>query len=84
MNFFYIFTYILIGEKMHKKDKLYWLNDELLIENYQKIYEVLDDKIELEHFLIGGNRLQINQMDGYLIRIKGQILMIRRKNDEHL
>ena len=69
---------------MHKKDMLYWLNDELLIENYQKIYEVLDDKIELEHFLIGGNRLQINQMDGYLIRIKGQILMIRRKNDEHL
>lgn len=69
---------------MQKKDKLYWFYDELMIENYIKIKEVLNNSIELEHFLITGTKLQISKMDGYLLVIKGQIMMVRRKNDEHL
>lgn len=55
-----------------------------MIENYIKIKEVLNNSIELEHFLITGTKLQISKMDGYLLVIKGQIMMVRRKNDEHL
>ena len=69
---------------MQKKDKLYWFYDELMIENYIKIKEVLNNSIELEHFLITGTKLQISKRDGYLLVIKGQIMMVRRKNDEHL
>ena len=69
---------------MQKRDKLYWISDELIIENYEKLKEVLDDQIELEHFLISGSKLQISKMDGYLIVIKGKIIEIRRKNDEYL
>lgn len=69
---------------MQKRDKLYWMSGELIIENYEKLKEVLDDQIELEHFLISGSKLQISKMDGYLIVIKGKIIEIRRKNDEHL
>lgn len=64
---------------MQKKDKLYWFYDELMIENYIKIKEVLNNSIELEHFLITGTKLQISKMDGYLLVIKGQIMMVRRK-----
>lgn len=60
------------------------MSDELIIENYEKLKEVLDDQIELEHFLISGSKLQISKMDGYLIVIKGKIIEIRRKNDEYL
>ena len=76
-------TFLLV-RKCKKKDKLYWFYDELMIENYIKIKEVLNNSIELEHFLITGTKLQISKMDGYLLVIKGQIMMVRRKNDEHL
>lgn len=64
--------------------KILYLDNHLYIEKYKKILGVSDSLIHLEGFIITGKNLKIIQMDKYLLEIEGEIIEIRRENNEHL
>lgn len=82
-EFFLFLCIYIIGDRVSKV-RLFWTNNELYLEGYSKVIDISDKKIEFSNYIITGSKLSVVTMDGYSIRIRGQIEQIRRKNNEYL
>lgn len=50
-----------------------WKNNKMIIENYQKLEDIDDEKIKIDDYLIKGNFLKIEELDQFKIKIYGEI-----------
>lgn len=64
--------------------KIIWNNDILTIENYKRVLDISNIKVDTLSYEIIGSDLHVTNMDKYTLIVVGNILEIRRKADEHI
>lgn len=65
---------------LFNETKIFYENNNLEITLYNKIYEINEKEIILEKITIIGNQLKVIYIDKYLIRIHGNIDIVKRGN----
>ncbi len=50
-----------------------WDNKKIVIENYQKLFDIEENKIKIDKYLIIGQNLKIMELDQFMIKIYGEI-----------
>ncbi len=50
-----------------------WDNKKIIIENYQKLFDIEENKIKVDKYLIIGQNLKITELDQFIIKIYGEI-----------
>ena len=50
-----------------------WNNEKLVIENYQKLIDISEEKIKIDRYLIKGKFLKIGELNQFVIKVYGEI-----------
>lgn len=50
-----------------------WENKKMIIENYQKLWDINDKGIKIDNYFIKGNFLKIEELDQFKVKIYGEI-----------
>lgn len=50
-----------------------WDNKKIVIENYDKLIDISNEKIKIDKYLIKGKNLQILELNQFIIKIYGEI-----------
>lgn len=79
---FFIFTYILLGDKMYKSKLSMYGNEKLTIENYNNLIDLNDNLIIIDNYIIEGNNLRIKEINEYNIIILGCFKIISLSDEK--
>lgn len=50
-----------------------WKNEKLVIENYQRLIDISEEKIKIDRYLIKGKFLKIGELNQFVIKVYGEI-----------